>query len=59
MEHIIRVFTGDKLSAGTDAKVYITLFGDHSDSGERNLKDSDQRNPFERSQVCLYQSIHL
>jgi len=54
VEYIIRVFTGDKSAAGTDAKVFITLFGTLADSGERNLKDSDNHNPFERSQVCRH-----
>ena len=40
------VFTGDKKGAGTDANVYITLFGEFGDSGERPLKSS--KNNFER-----------
>lgn len=29
----VRVYTGDKLFAGTDANVYITLYGEIGDTG--------------------------
>ena len=30
---MVHVFTGDKSGAGTDAKVFLTIFGAHEDSG--------------------------
>lgn len=38
------IFTGDKAGAGTDANVYVTLFGEMGDSGENFLKKSFKRN---------------
>ncbi|XP_052772283.1 uncharacterized protein LOC128211482 [Mya arenaria] len=42
----ITVYTGDKPGAGTDGNVYIILFGENGDSGEKFL-DSKENN-FER-----------
>ncbi|KAM3841839.1 oxygen-regulated protein 1 [Vipera latastei] len=48
-EHIIKVYTGDKRGAGTDANVHIILFGDMDTSNLIQLKTSlDHRDPFER-----------
>ena len=39
---------------GTDANVYITMFGDKGDTGERQLKKSEtHKDKFERNQVCI------
>ena len=48
----MRVFTGDKWGAGTDANVFVAMTGDLGDSGERQLRDSDagSANKFERNQ---------
>lgn len=45
------VFTGDMLGAGTDANVYINIYGENGDTGERHLRNSDNLNKFEREQV--------
>lgn len=45
------VFTGDMMGAGTDANVYINIYGENGDSGERCLKNSDNINKFEGGQV--------
>lgn len=45
------VFTGDMLGAGTDANVFINIYGENGDTGERYLKNSDNLNKFERAQV--------
>lgn len=42
----VTVFTGDKPGAGTDANVYITMFGEFGDSGEKKL--TSRKNNFER-----------
>ena len=44
----ISVYTGDKRGAGTDANVYIIMFGENGDSGDKFLDDS--KNNFERKQ---------
>lgn len=45
------VFTGDMLGAGTDANVFINIYGENGDTGERYLRNSDNLNKFERRQV--------
>lgn len=46
------VTTGDVYGAGTDANVFITIYGDMGDSGERKLSQSENnRNKFERGAV--------
>ena len=46
------MFTGDKKGAGTDSQVYITLFGNQGKQTEKiHLKDSNNKNPFERNQA--------
>lgn len=50
-EYIVKVCTGNELGAGTDANVFINIYGENGDSGERQLKTSDNMNKFERKQV--------
>ena len=38
----VEVVTGKKWGGGTDAKVYLTLFGEHGDSGKRVLRQSKE-----------------
>ena len=48
----IIVYTGDKRGAGTDSKVYITLFGNQGKQTQKiHLKDSNNKNPFESKQT--------
>lgn len=52
------MFTGDEFGAGTDANVFINVYGDKGDTGERQLKDSSTNtNKFERKQVSL--NLHI
>ena len=44
----VSVYTGNKSGAGTDANVYITLFGENGDSGEKIIDDN--KNNFERGE---------
>uniref|UniRef100_A0A2K5ZXC7 Lipoxygenase homology domain-containing protein 1 n=2 Tax=Mandrillus leucophaeus TaxID=9568 RepID=A0A2K5ZXC7_MANLE len=45
----VQIFTGNIPGAGTDARVYITIYGDLGDTGERYLGKSENRtNKFER-----------
>lgn len=47
----VHVYTGDMLGAGTDAGVYINIYGEMGDTGERKLRKSNHLNKFERRQV--------
>uniref|UniRef100_A0A3B4AXR7 PLAT domain-containing protein n=1 Tax=Periophthalmus magnuspinnatus TaxID=409849 RepID=A0A3B4AXR7_9GOBI len=49
-EYEIIVITGDVKGAGTDANVFITLYGVNGDSGKRPLRQKF-RNLFERGQT--------
>ncbi|XP_030215683.1 lipoxygenase homology domain-containing protein 1 [Gadus morhua] len=50
----VSVFTGDMLGAGTDAKVYINIYGENGDTGERYLKKSNNLNKFERAKEDMF-----
>lgn len=48
------MFTGDVYGAGTDANVFLTIYGDLGDTGERKLSKSETNfNKFERAQVQM------
>ena len=48
----VAVMTGDKFGAGTNANVYMTLFGEKGDSGKRGLRLSlEDQNKFESGKV--------
>ena len=50
--YTVEVFTGNESGAGTDANVFVTIFGELGDSGEKELLDSETHsNKFERKQV--------
>ncbi|KAJ6662119.1 hypothetical protein lerEdw1_012584 [Lerista edwardsae] len=54
-ELIIKVYTGDKRGAGTDANVHIILFGDKDSSQLIQLNKSlDHRDPFERGKLDTF-----
>lgn len=51
----ISVFTGDIYGAGTDANVFLNIYGDMGDMGERKLSKSETNfNKFERGQVQMW-----
>lgn len=48
----VSVTTGDVYGAGTDANVFLTIYGDQGDTGERKLRKSETNsNKFERGSV--------
>ncbi|NXU75029.1 LOXH1 protein, partial [Oreotrochilus melanogaster] len=54
-EYTVKVYTGDKRGAGTDANVHITLFGNYDKSEVIQLSQSlEHRNPFERGKVDTF-----
>lgn len=51
-KYVIQVYTGDISKAGTDANVYITVFGERGDTGVRQLTHSKtHKNKFERGNM--------
>ncbi|CAL1540467.1 unnamed protein product [Lymnaea stagnalis] len=51
-KYVVEVFTGNMKGGGTDANVFITIFGDRGDSGERQLRNSEtNKNKFEQNQM--------
>ncbi|XP_026052473.1 lipoxygenase homology domain-containing protein 1-like [Carassius auratus] len=50
----VHVFTGDMLGAGTDASVFINIYGEMGDTGERKLRKSNHLNKFERGQEDVF-----
>ncbi|CAF2908011.1 unnamed protein product [Rotaria sp. Silwood2] len=56
LSYLVHVFTGDKSSAGTDANVFLTIYGENKNSGERQLtKSKTNSNPFERKQEDIFE----
>lgn len=55
VQYTVKVYTGKTSGAGTDANVFINLYGEKHDSGERQLKDSaDNINKFETGCVSNF-----
>lgn len=55
MKYIVETHTGNKAGAGTNADVFINLFGDFGDTGERWLEKSEtHRDKFERDHVDVF-----
>uniref|UniRef100_A0A667Z1M9 Lipoxygenase homology PLAT domains 1 n=1 Tax=Myripristis murdjan TaxID=586833 RepID=A0A667Z1M9_9TELE len=52
--YVIDIRTGDFTGAGTDANVWIIIFGENGDTGTLALKESNKSNKFERKQVDTF-----
>lgn len=49
---MVEVYTGDVSGGGTDANVFLIIYGDKGDTGERKLHQSEtNRDKFERGKV--------
>ncbi|XP_053321939.1 lipoxygenase homology domain-containing protein 1-like [Spea bombifrons] len=58
VEHLIKVYTGDVTSAGTDAHVHIHLFGEWDSFGPVELTQPlEDHNPFERGMVDTFRIL--
>lgn len=56
----MEVFTGDEKKAGTDAEVYLKMYGEKLESTEFHLKESETHmNKFERNHVTRFDKRHL
>jgi len=54
MQYVVTVYTGDRSGGGTDANVFVNLFGEQGDTGDRMLKRSkNNKNKFERGRVSM------
>ncbi|CAF2821092.1 unnamed protein product [Rotaria sp. Silwood2] len=52
VNYLVQVFTGDKSGAGTDANVFLTIYGDKGYTSEHELVHSQTyKNKFERKQI--------
>ena len=50
----VQVHTGPKRGAGTDANVFLNIFGEQGDTGERPLmKSKTNMNKFEKGNVSM------
>lgn len=55
VKYEVMVYTGKKRGAGTDANVFITVFGERGDTGSRQLRSSKtNRNKFENGKASGY-----
>uniref|UniRef100_A0A8D3DQI5 Lipoxygenase homology PLAT domains 1 n=1 Tax=Scophthalmus maximus TaxID=52904 RepID=A0A8D3DQI5_SCOMX len=50
----VHVFTGAMWGAGTDANVYINVYGEIGDTGERRLRKSNNLNKFEKDHEDIF-----
>ncbi|XP_048065057.1 lipoxygenase homology domain-containing protein 1 isoform X2 [Megalobrama amblycephala] len=57
--YIIQVKTSDVAAAGTDANVFLIVFGENGDTGTLALKESSNRNKFERKQVDVFRFLDV
>ncbi|XP_063779799.1 oxygen-regulated protein 1 [Pseudophryne corroboree] len=55
VKYEVIVYTGHLEHAGTEASVYICIFGENGDSGKRPLFRSDLLSPFQQGQVDVFE----
>ncbi|XP_075684221.1 oxygen-regulated protein 1 [Rhinoderma darwinii] len=55
VKYKINVYTGHLEQAGTEAPVYICLYGERGDSGKRILFKTDLLTPFQQGQVDVFE----
>ena len=51
VSYLVAVKTGSIRGAGTDANVFLKLFGGKGESKKLDLKESDKKNKFEQGQT--------
>lgn len=60
VNYAVSVHTGNRSGAGTDANVFLNIFGEQGDTGDRPLKkSSSNKNKFERGNASLLQALNL
>ena len=53
IKYKVSVVTGNLWNAGTDANVYLTVYGDRGDTGVRQLFASSKDQLFKKGQVTV------
>merc|ERR1712048_832935 len=51
LNYLVKVHTGNKWGASTDANVFLNIFGEFGDTGDRPLEKSQNINKFEKGNV--------
>jgi hypothetical protein len=51
IQYEVHVLTGKTSGAGTDATVHVNIYGENSDTGDRQLRKSNHMNKFENGQT--------
>ena len=51
IDYMVKIVTGDVMGAGTDANVFLNIYGEQGDTSDRQLSKSENVNKFERNQV--------
>ena len=60
VKYLVQVYTGDVKKAGTDANVYIKIFGERGDTGKRPLlKSKTHLNKWEGGQVIIVKILKI
>ena len=54
LTYTVRVYTSDISRAGTDANVFMTLYGEKGDTGEKELIKSENIDKFERNRLDTF-----
>lgn len=57
VKYTAEVHTGNKRGAGTDANVFLNVFGLLGDTGDRPLEKSANFNKFEKGSVSLSSTV--
>ena len=59
VKYAVKVHTGKKAGAGTDADVFLNIFGSQGDTGDRPLtRSATNKNKFESGQVRRRRILH-
>jgi len=58
IKYQVDVYTGDVWGGGTDANIYITLYGDRGDTGVRQLYAETKGVYFKQGQVARFLFQH-
>lgn len=55
---MVEIFTGDERYSGTDAEVFLTVYGEKGETSEQHLNKSKTHwNKFERNNVIIQQIL--
>ena len=59
-KYIVQTVTGKEFGGGSDANIYITIFGEKGDTGKRFLsKSKEGKDKFEKGKVIVSNGIYI